>query len=258
MCAPSTSSPAGRITDPNGPYFHRVAVGQTTDGIRVTGTRHVLEHASVPDGVRAPDGRILIYYVDGDNGSVWVANYASGVATPLAPISINGVNRPGGVVDPDAFVTDGRIRLAYLSAQFNTSAGRSMCLAESSDGVNFTVIATALTTTESWTDPSVTRLQTGAWLMAISSGTSTVMARSTDGLAFVAGERLAFGGVPEVTTLDDGRVRLYVCSRGIESYLSADAGRTWTREGVVIEPSGLTCDPSRVSGTDLFIYKTGY
>ncbi len=95
-CAPALSSQGGRITDPNGPYFHRVAVGQTTDGVRVTGVHHVLEHASVPDGVRAPDGRVLIYYVDGDNGSVWVARYSSGVATPIAPISINGVARPAG------------------------------------------------------------------------------------------------------------------------------------------------------------------
>lgn len=257
-CAPALSSQGGRITDPNGPYFHRVAVGQTTDGVRVTGVHHVLEHASVPDGVRAPDGRVLIYYVDGDNGSVWVARYSSGVATPIAPISINGVARPAGIVDPDGFVANGRIRLAYLSAQPGTSTTRAMCLADSTDGVNFTVTSTALTTTESWTDPSVARLQSGGWLMAISSGTTTVMARSSDGQRFVSGDRVSFGGVPEITALDDGRVRLYVCARGIESYVSADDGRTWTREAVVIEPSGLTCDPSRVSGTDLFIYKTGY
>lgn len=253
------SSQGGRITDPNGPYFHRVAVGQTADGVRVTGVRHVIEHASVPDGVRAPDGRTLIYYVDGDNGSVWVANYSAGIATPLAPISINGIQRPVGVVDPDAFTVDGRVRLAYLSTpQLATSAPRAMCLADSSDGVNFTVTGTALTTTEMWTDPSVARTTSGLWLMAISSGTSTVMARSSDGRTFVAGERLTFGGVPEIAALEDGRVRLYVCARGIESYVSADEGRSWTREAIVIQPSGLTCDPSRVSGTDLFVYKTGY
>lgn len=257
-CAPAASSPGGRITDPNGPYFHRVAVGQTADGFRVTGVQHVLEHASVPDGVLAPDGRVLIYYVDGDNGSVWVARYAAGAATPIAPIAINGVARAAGIVDPDAFAIDGRIRLAYLAAQPGAGAVRSMCIADSSDGVNFTVTSTALTTTESWTDPSITRLPGGEWLMAISAGTNTVFARSSNGQTFTAGERVTFGGVPEITTLDDGRVRLYVCARGIDSYLSADGGRTWTREGVVIEPSGLTCDPSRVVGTNLFVYKTGY
>lgn len=257
-CAPTLSGLGGRILDPNGPYFHRVAVGQTTDGVRVSGVRHVLEHASVPDGVRAPDGRILIYYVDGDNGSVWVARYAAGTATPTAAITINGVSRPAGIVDPDAFIVDGQIRLAYLSTQPGASSSRAMCLAESTDGVNFTVISTALTTTESWTDPSVARLRSGGWLMAISAGTNTVFARSADGRTFTPGERVTFGGVPEVAALEDGRVRLYVCARGIESYLSADEGRTWTREAVVIEPSGLTCDPSLVAGTDLFVYKTGY
>lgn len=257
-CAPATSSPGGRINDPNGPYFHRVAVGQTTDGVRVTAVRHVLDHASVPDGVRAPDGRTLIYYVDGDNGGVWVASYAAGAATPIAPIAINGVSRPTGIVDPDAFATDGRIRLAYLAAQPAAGASRAMCLAESTDGVNFTVTSTALTTTEMWTDPSVARLRSGGWLMAISAGTNTVFARSSDGRTFAAGERVAFGGVPEITALDDGRVRLYVCARGIESYISVDEGRSWTREAVVIEPSGLTCDPSLVAGAGLFVYKTGY
>lgn len=260
-CVPAGSSVGGPVNDPNGPYFHRVAVGTTTDGVRVTGVRHVLEHASVPDGVRAPDGRVLIYYVNGEDGGVWVASYTGSAATPLGAIAINGVTRPTGVVDPDAVVVDGRIRLAYLSGLGapGQATARAMCLAESTDGVNFQVLGTALTITgETWTDPSLARLRSGRWLMAISAGTNTVLARSTDGLAFVAGERLAFGGVPEVSALEDGRLRLYVCARGIVSYVSADEGASWTYEAAVIEGSGLTCDPSRVAGTDLFVYKTGY
>ena len=57
--------------------------------------------------------------------------------------------------------------------------------------------------------------------------------------------------------LDDGRVRLYVCNRGIESYVSRDLGTTWQYEASVISTGGLACDPSRVAGTDLFVYKTG-
>jgi hypothetical protein len=65
--------------------------------------------------------------------------------------------------------------------------------------------------------------------------------------------------VPEIALAADGRVRLYVCSQGITSYLSADAGRTWTREGVVVTgtPSQrIVCDPSFVAGAGLFVYKT--
>jgi hypothetical protein len=46
-----------------------------------------------------------------------------------------------------------------------------------------------------------------------------------DGVARSAGDTLTFGGVPEITALADGRVRLYVCANGIESYASADGGR---------------------------------
>ena len=47
--------------------------------------------------------------------------------------------------------------------------------------------------------------------------------------------------------------------RKINSYVSSDSARTWQREGVV--PSGtlghdIICDPSRVTGTNLFVFKT--
>jgi len=142
------------------------------------------------------------------------------------------------------------------------SPTRAICVAESSDGVQFQVVATAVSLSASGTDtdPSVTRLSDGSWLMALSRGKTTVVARSSDGLAFALGETLSFGGVPEVTTLEDGRVRLYVCASGIESYVSGDSGHTWNREGVVVPPGtlghALVCDPSRVAGTNLFLFKT--
>jgi hypothetical protein len=260
-CAPTSSAPAGPITDPNGPYYHRVAVGRTSDGTRVTDTVHVLEHASVPDGVRLPTGEVLIYYVNAVDNSLGVASLAGGAATALGAISMNGVPRPTGIVDPDVQMVGGRVRLFYLGGFGNPSSGnpRAMCMAESNDGRNFTVVGPALTfSTELWTDPSVVPLAGGGWLMAVSAGNNTVLARSSDGLTFTAGERLTFGGVPELAALADGRVRLYVCAQGIVSYVSADSGTTWAREGTVLNPGGLVCDPSLVAGTDIFVFKTGY
>ena len=73
-------------------------------------------------------------------------------------------------------------------------------------------------------------------------------------------ERLTYGGVPELALLDDGSVRLYVCAGGIVAYRASDT-RAWQREAVVVSqgPNGsaLACDPSRVAGTDLFVFKTG-
>ena len=236
------------------------------DGRTIRDAVQVLDHASVPDGTRLPDGSIGIYYVNASDGGVWLARLSGGVATPVGPIAVDGVTRPLGVVDPDAtLLANQRVRLVYLQNIQGTAGAaptRAICVAESGDGQQFHQTGTALSlgagSTE--TDPSVTQLRDGTWLMAISRGQQTEIARSVDGIIFALGETLSFGGVPEVTTLDDGRVRLYVCADGIESYVSADAGRSWGREGTVV-PRGtlgrnLVCDPSRIAGTNVFVFKT--
>lgn len=253
----------GPVTDPNGPFFHQVAVARSTDGVNISEPREVLQHASVPDGVRLADRRVLIYYVNGAEGAVWVARFDGVTATPIGPIAINGVTSPQGVVDPDAtLLADGRIRLAYLNG-FGSPGGssRAVCLADSENGVSFTVTGAAILLNDSsTTDPSMTRLADGTWLMAMSRGQTTVMSRSSDGLTFQPYDTLTFGGVPEVATLADGRVRLYVCSDGIVSYGSRDQGRSWTREATVVPRNTLgrriICDPSWVTGAEWFIFKT--
>jgi len=111
-----------------------------------------------------------------------------------------------------------------------------------------------------FTDPEIAPLPDGSWLMALSMGQQTVLARSSDGYAFAVYDTVTVGGVPEVSTLADGRVRLYVCRNGIESYLSGDRGVTWTRETTVVPPGTLgkriLCDPSVVQGAGVFVFKT--
>jgi hypothetical protein len=254
----------GGIIDPNGPFYHQVVVAETDDGVTLRDAHEVLDHASVPDGTRLADGSIAIYYVNGAENGLWVARLSGGFASPLGPISLNGISNPAGVVDPDATtLPGGRVRLVYLNGLAQASQPRTMCVAESSDAVNFQVVGPAITFTGTQieTDPSVTELLDGSWLMAISRGQRSVMARSVDGLTFTAFDTLGYGGVPEVRTLADGRVRLYVCAGGIESYLSADQGRSWTREATVVSPGTLgkriVCDPSMVAGTNVFVFKTG-
>lgn len=266
-CTARPSGQMGPVTDPNGPFFHQVALATTDDEGRTIGQpMQVLDHASVPDGTRMPDGGIGIYYVNGADGGIWLARVSGNSATEVGPISIDGVSRPQGAVDPDAtLLPNGRVRLVYLSglAAPGSAQPRAICVAESSDGMQFQGVATAvdLASSSTDTDPSVTQLTDGSWLMAISRGQQTLVARSGDGLRFTTGETLSFGGVPEVTTLADGRVRLYVCAAGIESYISGDSGRTWQREGTVVRSGTLghniVCDPSRVTGTNLFVFKTG-
>ena len=80
-------------------------------------------------------------------------------------------------------------------------------------------------------------------------------------MTFAREATLSYGGVPELALLDGGAVRLYVCAQGIESYRSTDAGRTWTREGIVVGTSfngrKIVCDPSLVAGAGMFVFKTG-
>ncbi len=265
-CVITNGGPGAPINDPSGPYYHQVVVAQTTDGLAMTGIKQVIDHASVPDGVRRADGSVLVYYVNGAQGYTWVARFEGDTARVLGQITIDGMPNPLGVVDPDAvLLPDGRIRLAFFwgFGAPGTALARAMCIAESSDGINFTMKGTAfpIGTTETLTDPSLLALQDGTWLMAISAGQNTLIARSADGLTFTREATLTYGGVPELSRAPDGAVRLYVCRGGITAYRSTDAGRSWTLERTVISPPvnghQIVCDPSLVAGAGLFVFKTG-
>lgn len=261
LCTARPNPNPGPVLDPNGPMFHQVVVARSVDGLTVTDARIVQPAASVPDGVRAPDGRVLVYYVNGAQHGVWVGTASDGGWSATGPITLDGIRDPLGIVDPDAYRVGGRIRLAYL-ANFTTPNERAICLAESDDGVSFRTLGLAvdLRGAGTITDPSVVQLPDGSWLMALSAGQTTRLARSSDGLSFALGETLTYGGVPELALTDDGAVRLYVCAGAIVAYRSRDA-ISWQREQEVVTrgPNGsmLVCDPSRVAGTDVFVFKTG-
>lgn len=252
--------------NPDGPYGHQVALAATEDGITLDDAHQILDHASVPDGVALADGTILVYYVNGETGGVHVARVEDGGPEELGPISIDGAVAPMGVVDPDALLLpDGTVRLYYLGGfgppTPNVEQHWYICAAESDDGVNFRLLGRLLDfTDEATTDPSVARLSDGSWLMAISQGQRTVLARADDGLNFVQYDTVDFGGVPEVAGLPDGRARLYVCKQGISSYISSDGGATWNPESSNVAPNlgkAIVCDPSWVPSADVFFYKTG-
>ena len=265
-CAPGASASGQPINDPNGPYGHQTVIAHTTDGLTMTNAHQVLDHASVPDGVRRADGTVLVYYVNGAAGATHVARIVADSAQPLGPITVDGVVSPAAIVDPDVqSVPGGAVRMFYLNGfgPPNSGVPRAMCSADSQDGIHFTTRGAAFewSGSEQFTDPSVVPLADGSWLMAISLGQQTVIARSSNGLTFAREATLSFGGVPELAIAPDGAVRLYVCQGGITAYRSTDGGRAWTRERTVMGPGfnghPIVCDPSLVAGGGLFVFKTG-
>ena len=261
-CTITASTPGGAVTGANGPYYHHLAIASTTNGIALTGASDSLDHASVPDATVLPDGSIGVYYVNGETDGIWLARISGTTATPVSAIKIDGFIRPQGAVDPDAFLINGKVRLTYLYG-FGSSGGHRICMAESSDGVNFTSLGLSMSFTgQSETDPSVAQAADGTWLMAVSRGTSTMLARSSDGLTFTEFSQVTFGGVPELAALGDGRVRLYVCSTsgGLAAYASSNSGASWTSEGsltgATIPGRPGVCDPSALLSRNLFVFKT--
>jgi hypothetical protein len=201
-----------------------------------------------------------VYYVNGAEGGVWMARLNGHSLSPAGPISIDGVSKPQGVVDPNAVLYQGKVRLTYLFGL--GSSTHKVCIADSTDGVAFNTVALAMSFSgQSETDPSSVQLPNGSWLLAVSRGTSTMLARSSDGLTFTEYSQVSYGGVPELALTSDNRVRLYVCATGgIDAYASPDGGTSWTREGTV---TGATipgrpgvCDPSALPSRSLFVFKT--
>jgi len=266
-CEPRPAPGGGRrVENPNGPYSHQVNVALTEDGVTLDGAVQIIDHASVPDGVSLTDGSLVVYYVSGETGVIHVARVVGGSVEELGPISVDGVVAPSGAVDPDAtLLPNGMVRLFYLG---NFSSSRPdevqswyICAADSHDGVNFELVGMVMEFTgPQTTDPSVVELDDGTWLMAVSQGRTTLLARSVDGLNFEEYTVVYYGGIPELGLTGSGLVRLYVCANGIESYVSDDEGNTWTLEATNIAPGlghNIVCDPSWVPDAGVFFYKTG-
>ena len=260
-CQSSATSTSGPVTQL---FSHTIVIGSTTDGLNVTGLTEVLPRASVPDGVVLPDGSVGIYYVDATTHAVWLSRLTGTTLVPVSAITIDGVPAPEGVVDPDATNLGNRVRLAYLAGFADPWAVRAMCLADSDDGINFQSVSVAweLGVGATQTDPSLVRLPSGTWLMAIGDGHTTRIGQSSDGLSFSQISTMTAGGVPELSLTPEGRPRLHVCQLdGIGSHVSADGGFTWTEEGLVVSPNRfpgrIICDPSYVPAAELFIMIVG-
>ncbi len=214
------------------------------------------------------------YYVSGNPGEhgIWRAHRSHNELTWLRGnrVLINGVF-DGDAVDPDVVrLPDGTVRLYYFRGFFVTPLPpdpptNRFYSAISTDGLNFTEEGTAFEY-PGITDPSVVQTAAGHWLLAAArqSGTTQeiVLATSPDGKSFTYDHTFSPGGIPELTRLDGGDIRLYYnATGGIVSRISHDHGLTWTDEpGLRLDSGGaLVADPGvvRVSATLWYLYVKG-
>lgn len=248
------------VSDPKSPYYDTLGVAFSGDGASVTGFQESLAHASAPDAARLPSGGVGVYYNSGETGGIWLARLMGTGLTPVSAITVNGVLRPRWMADVNVELVGGKVRMIYLNGD---GGSRRFCVAESIDGVSFTIVALAIRFSGTEADPTVVQLPNGTWLMAFSRANHTGIgfARSGDGLSYTEFASASFGVVPELALTTDGRVRLYVCAgEGVASYTSADSGATWQREGLVIAAAAtgrrIVCDPTALASAGIFVFKT--
>lgn len=241
----------------------------------------VMEGASVPEVLVCPDNistkicetnEILIYLIDaesltspGDEDIVLLRSTDGGKNwAEKQTITLEGKLNKGPAVDPSVvMLSDGTIRLYYFGPNgpldpFSKSAN-SVYSATSSDGVNFTVDEGIRLTAESLTDPDVTKWNE-RWYMAYSTGLTSGLAVSEDGLNFEDLGEVSenAGGVPGLFA-DFEKLRIYGCGReGIASAYSSD-GKSFTKDVTkVVDVPGAVCDPSISYSSSLgyvFVYK---
>jgi hypothetical protein len=249
------------VSAPGGPAFHQVLIARSSDGLTwQTDNRVIIDQASVPEGLRLPDGRLIIYAVDGaalgGSGLVYAESKDEGKTWVCGKINVQGA-------DPDVvLLSDGRIRLYFIEFPFGPNppaAGSAQAnqpnrvkSAVSSDGKNFTIEEGVRLEGIQYTDPDVIRVGDD-WFMYISTGAIAWAAQSSDGLAFkLIGKVNESGAISGSYLFPNGTLRHYYCGRGgILSATSADGKSAWKEEaGVRIAESlnvRIVCDPSVVS-----------
>jgi len=265
------------LPDPNGPFFHKVYLATSNDGINFERTGQlIMDKSSVPDIVEAY-GVLFIYAVDGaersNSGFMIARSFDEGKTWEQGSLQMKSGESFTGAVDPQVVLTsEGKIRLFYLKLVAQTAMNpqgqiidkeklASIRSAISEDGVSFTPENGARFETTDFvtTDPDVIRIG-NRWFMYLSKGPELVAATSADGDNFSLLQSIrANGSVSKTVSVAENQYRQFYCSKdGIKSAISAD-GLGWQEEaGFRLAAQGeIICDPSPIKIDDkwLLIYK---
>lgn len=255
-----------KFNDPNGPFYHKVYKAVSNDGLnfkKVGGV--VLNKASVPDVVKMPDGRLIIYAVDGAarsrSGIMVAISKDSGQTFKQGSLQMESKEVFGGAADPQAVLLPNKtIRLFYVifpakkppldetGKPIPTGDKIKIKSALSEDGVNFVEEpGSRYETTSIVTDPDVIKIS-NKWFMYLADGRKQIATSSTDGDSFklekVVREE---GSVSKTVPIGDGKYRQFFCEKGISSAVTTD-GLNFKDEGSNLEggPGQIICDPTPV------------
>ena len=239
-----------------GPNCHIVHSAKSIDSGKLykNVSSKLLKSASVPDAVIFKNKK-LIYYVNGDfdNHSIYVAEVSDDIKTAktIGPIKLNGeINKDA--VDPDLIVTeDGKIRLFYYVGLFTKPVmgkkPNKFYSAISDDGINFKIEGVVAEVNNA-TDPTVTKLPNGDYLLAVAQGEiqKIEIFKSSDGKKFNKISSIK-GGIPELSIDENGEPEiLFQDSKGILKMTSSDGGKKWkkTKSNVLSSNSKGSASPS--------------
>lgn len=249
--------PMGGFQD--GPVNDETYLAWSEDGLNWNADPEpVFEHASVPDILVRSNGEFLLYWIDfskmGDEPIEFIGFSSSQDGRSWAErdqVLINGLSAEKAVDPCVEELENGDLRMYYFGAFMPMQGGSHQIFSAISRDGGRTFIEEESIRFEApqITDPDVVQKPDGTWIMYLSQGTQTLIATSRDGLHFEdTGVIVYGGGVPGAAVLDDGRVRLYVTSRGGIRSLISDDGISFTLEpGVRIsstQEAPIVADPS--------------
>lgn len=257
------------FNDPRGPYYHKVYKATSEDGLNFTrDSEVVLDKASVPDAVKAKDGTLFLYAVDGSGRSfanlMLAISKDNGDSWKTGSLHVDtGDGQQIGAADPQAVLTDdGKIRLFYLvfpekkppldenGQPKPTGEKTKIKSAISNDGINFKEEKGArYESTDSITDPDVVKIG-NKWFMYVSKGRELLAASSNDGDTFEYEKSIrTIGSVSKTVSIGGGKYRQFYCGDGgIDSAVTSD-GLNWTDEKgsrLKTEQEEIICDPTPV------------
>src|SRR3989338_1428278 len=256
----ATSDP---FNDPQGPFYHQILRASSEDGLNFNKEEGIIfDKASVPDIIKLPNGRIIIYAVDGarrsKSGLMVATSDDNGKTWKQGSLQLKSPRQFASGADPEAvLLPDGRIRLYYvvfLAPQqhgvIDTQLKNRVHSALSSDGIYFEEEEGFRFEYPQITDPDIVNIG-DEWFMYLAQGPRLIAASSSDGLSFKFEKIIREqGSVSNTVAITNTIWRQFFCvGDGIGSATTSDGANLDNDAGFRLktaDPSKIICDPAPI------------